>query len=127
MSAFDNANGRRLWTVQIGDPHEVRFRAVTNDHLVLIISGADMYALNKFTGDVAWTVKVPTAVSTPPGLDETRAYVGSISGTVYAYDLVFLEKLSKDPRLAADMYHALKWQYKTGRGSCISRSARERS
>jgi outer membrane protein assembly factor BamB len=114
VSAFDNANGHRLWTVQIGDPHEVRFRAVTNDHLVLIISGADMYALNKFTGDVAWTVKVPTAVSTPPGLDETRAYVGSVTGAIYAYDLVFLEKLSKDPRLAADMYHALKWQYKTG-------------
>ncbi len=114
VSAFDNANGHRLWAVQVGDPHEVRFRAVTNDHLVLLISGANMYALNKFTGDVAWMVKVPTAVSTPPGLDETRAYVGTISGTVYAYDLVFLEKLSKDPRLAADMYHSLKWQYKTG-------------
>ena len=120
VSALDNANGHRLWAVQVGDPHEVRFRAVTNDHLVLLISGANMYALNKFTGDVAWMVKVPTAVSTPPGLDETRAYVGTISGTVYAYDLVFLEKLSKDPRLAADMYHSLKWQYKTGRADHVS-------
>jgi hypothetical protein len=53
-------------------------------------------------------------VSTPPGLDETRAYVGSISGAVYAYDLMFLEKLSKDPRLAGGAYHTLRWQYKTG-------------
>jgi outer membrane protein assembly factor BamB len=114
LSAFDNANGRRLWAVQVGDPHEVRFRAVTNEELVLVISGADMYALSKKTGDVVWQVKVPTAVSTPPGLDETRAYVGSINGTVYAYDLKFLDKLSKDPTLAGNMYRSLRWQYKTG-------------
>ncbi len=53
LTAFDNANGHRLWAVQVGDPHEVRFPAVTNERLVLIISGTTMYALNKRNGDVA--------------------------------------------------------------------------
>jgi hypothetical protein len=114
VTAFDNANGHRLWAVQVGDPHELRFAGVTNERLLLIISGTTMYALDKRNGEVAWQVVVPTAASAPPGMDELRAYVGSVNGTVYAFDLKFLEKLSKDPRLANDAYKSLKWQYKTG-------------
>ena len=114
LTAFDNANGHRRWTVQVGGPQEMRFPAVTNEHLVLIISGTTMYALDKRTGDVRWQVQIPTAASTAPGLDETRAYVGSINGTVYAFDLNFLTQLAKDPRLSRDSYRSLKWEYKTG-------------
>ena len=114
VTAIDNTNGHRRWAVQVGDAHEVRMPAVTNERLVLIISGTVMYALHKSTGNVAWQVAIPTAASTSPGLDDTRAYVGSVNGTVYAFDLRFLERLSRDPRLAADIHHATKWQYKTG-------------
>lgn len=115
LTAFDNANGHRLWTVQVGDPHEMRFATVTNERLALIISGTTMYALNKRNGDLAWQVEIPTAASTAPALDETRAYVGSVNGAVYAYDLAFLDRLGKNPvGLANDAFRALKWQYKTG-------------
>jgi outer membrane protein assembly factor BamB len=114
VTTFDNTNGHRLWAVQVGDPHELRFPAVTNDHLVVINSGTSMYGLAKKTGDVAWQVQIPTAVSTAPGLDDTRVYVGSVTGAIYAYDLKFLDKLSKDPRLLKDIHRSLKWQYKTG-------------
>jgi hypothetical protein len=114
VTAFDNANGHRLWSVQVGDEHEMRFPAITNERFVLIISGTTMYALDKRNGDVAWQVTIPTAASTAPGIDDTRAYVGSINGTVYAFDLKYLEQLSKDPGLSRDAYRSMKWQYKTG-------------
>jgi outer membrane protein assembly factor BamB len=114
VTAFNNANGHRLWSVQVGNALEMRFPAVANERFVIIISGTTMYALNKLNGDVAWQVDIPTAASTAPGIDDTRAYVGSINGTVYAFDLKFLEKLSKDPRLSRDVHRAMKWQYKTG-------------
>jgi len=114
VSALDNANGHRLWSVQVGDAHEVRFAPVTNERLVLVISGTTMYGLDKRNGNVAWQVAVPTAASASPGMDEMRAYVGSVSGAVYAFDLKFLDQLSKDPRLANDAFKSLKWQYKTG-------------
>jgi outer membrane protein assembly factor BamB len=114
VTVLDNANGRRLWSVQVGDPHELRFAAVTNERLVLVISGTQLYALDKRTGNVAWQVQVPTAASAPPGMDDERAYVGSVNGTIYAYDLKFLDGVTKNPRLAKDAFKALKWQYKTG-------------
>jgi outer membrane protein assembly factor BamB len=114
VTVVDNANGRRLWSVQVGDPHELRFAAVTNERLVLIISGTQLYGLDKRTGNVAWQVDVPTAASAPPGMDDERAYVGSVNGTVYAYDLKFLDGITKNPRLAKDAFKSLKWQYKTG-------------
>ena len=67
VTAIDNTNGHRRWAVQVGDAHEVRMPAVTNERLVLIISGTVMYALHKSTGNVAWQVAIPTAASTSPG------------------------------------------------------------
>ena len=89
-------------------------RSVTNERLVIVISGTQMYGLDKRTGDVAWQVDIPTAASAPPGMDDARAYVGSVNGTVYAYDLKFLDQISKNPLLAKDAFKSLKWQYKTG-------------
>lgn len=114
VTVIDNANGRRRWTVQVGDPNELRFAAVTNERLVLVISGTQMYALDKRTGDVAWQVEVPTAASAPPGMDDRYAYVGSVNGTVYAYDLKFLDQLTNNPLRSKDAFKSLKWQYKTG-------------
>ncbi len=127
VTVVDNANGRRLWSVQVGDPHELRFAAVTNERLVLIISGTQLYGLDKRTGNVAWQVDVPTAASAPPGMDDERAYVGSVNGTVYAYDLKFLDGITKNPRLAKDAFKSLKWQYKTVLGLSIRRLAPEPS
>jgi outer membrane protein assembly factor BamB len=114
VTAFDNATGRRRWSVQVGSVTEIRFPAVTNEQLVVIVSGTAIYALDKRSGDVAWQVQVPLAASTAPGLDDRRVYVGTVNGSVYAYDLKFLDQLSKNPRLSADMYRSLAWQYKTG-------------
>jgi outer membrane protein assembly factor BamB len=114
VTVFDNANGRRMWSVQIGDPNELHFAPVTNERLVLIISGTLMYGLDKRTGNVAWQVGIPTAASAPPGMDDLRAYVGSVNGAVYAYDLKFLDQITKNPLLSKDAFKSLKWQYKTG-------------
>jgi len=114
VTAFDNATGHRRWAVQVGGVTEVRFQAVTNEQLVVIVSGTAMYALDKKSGDVAWQVEIPAAASTAPGMDDTRAYVGSVNGNVYAFDLKFLDRVSKNPQLAQDVYKSMAWQYRTG-------------
>ena len=54
-------------------------------------------------------------MSTPPGLDETRAYVGSIGGAVYASDLRVPRKGFQGPAFGGGCVPRLKWQYKTSR------------
>src|ERR1700685_3365653 len=114
VTAFDIGTGHRLWAVQVGEPTEVRFEAVTKDQLVVIVSGTTVYALNKKTGEVAWQLKTPTAPSTSPAMDDMRVYVGSVKGAVYAYDLKFLDTVAKNPQLPHDMFHALAWEYRSG-------------
>jgi outer membrane protein assembly factor BamB len=73
-----------------------------------------MYGLDKRTGNVAWQVDIPTAASASPGMDDSRAYVGSVTGAIYSFDLKFLDQITKNPLLAKDSFKSLKWQYKTG-------------
>jgi outer membrane protein assembly factor BamB len=114
VTVFDNVNGRRMWSVQVGYPNELHFTPATNERLVLVIAGTKMYGLDKRTGNVAWQVDIPTSASAPPGMDDSQVYVGSVTGAVYAYDLKFLDNITKNPRLAKDTFKSLKWQYKTG-------------
>src|SRR5579871_6549572 len=63
VSVLDNANGRRLWSVQVGLPNEMHLTPATNERLVLVIAGTKMHGLDKRTGNVAWEVNIPTAAS----------------------------------------------------------------
>jgi outer membrane protein assembly factor BamB len=114
VTVFDNATGRRRWAVQVGAATDVRYAPGTTDQVVLIVSGRKLYGLDKQTGNSAWEVSVPVAPSTSATSDDSHAYVGSIDGSVFAYDLKFLSQLTKNVSLSKYMYRSLDWTYRTG-------------
>jgi outer membrane protein assembly factor BamB len=114
VTEFDNATGRRRWAVQVGAHTDTRYPPSTTEQAVLVVSGRKVFALDKQTGDALWDVDVQTAPSTSAATDDSHAYVGSIDGSVYAFDLKFLSQLSKDIKLRKYRFRSLAWTYRTG-------------
>ncbi len=114
VTAFDNATGRRRWAVQVGAGTDTRFAPSTTDQAVIVVSGRKVFGLDKQKGDAVWEADCPNAPSTSAATDDQLAYVGSIDGSVFAFDLKFLSGLAKDITLRKYMYRAMKWTYRTG-------------
>jgi len=114
VTTFDNATGRRRWAVQVGAATDTRFAPTTTEQAVIVISGRKVFGLDKRNGDAVWEADCPNAPSTSAATDEQLAYVGSIDGSIFAFDLKFLSGLAKDISLRKYMYRALKWTYRTG-------------
>ena len=114
VTTFDNATGRRRRAVQVGAATDTRFVPTTTEQAVIVISGRKVFGLDKRNGDAVWEADCPNAPSTSAATDEQLAYVGSIDGSVFAFDLKFLSGLAKDITLRKYMYRALKWTYRTG-------------
>jgi len=112
VTTFDITNGRKLWAVQPARVDAISFPAVTNDDLVLIVSGMSMYALQKFTGKLAWSFKLPSSPSTSPGVDDERVYVGARDGSVYAFNLKRINKYFNERLLPQFSGQTMDWRYK---------------
>lgn len=112
VTAFDAENGKRLWARQLGRRDAVSFPAVMNQDLALILSGSNLYAIRKFTGGLHWTLRVPVAPSTSPGIDEDLVYIGARDGSVFAFDLRKVLKFYKEGLLPQWSYQAMAWRYK---------------
>jgi len=114
VTAIDNTAGRRRWAVQVGALTDVRYAPSTTDQAVLVVAGRKLFALDKQTGDSAWEVDILNAPSAGSASDDQHAFVGSIDGSVYAFDLKFLGTLAKDITQRKYMHRALAWTYRTG-------------
>jgi outer membrane protein assembly factor BamB len=112
VTTFDIANGRKLWAVQVARVDAVAFPAITNDDLVLIVSGTSMYALQKFTGKLAWKFTLPSSPSTGPGIDGERVYVGARDGSMYAFNLRRIKKYFNERLLPQFSLQTMDWRYK---------------
>jgi outer membrane protein assembly factor BamB len=112
VTAFDISNGRKLWAVQVARVDAVSFPAVTNDDLVLLVSGTSMTALQKFSGKMVWTFTLPSSPSTSPGMDDERVYVGARDGSVYAFNLKRIKTLFNEGLLPKWSAQTLDWRYK---------------
>jgi outer membrane protein assembly factor BamB len=114
VTEFDSATGRRRWAVQVGAHTDTRYPPSTTEQAVLVVSGRKVFALDKQTGDTLWDVSVVSAPSTSAATDDQHAYVGTIDGSVFAFDLKFLSQLSKDITLRKYMFRSLAWTFRTG-------------
>lgn len=114
ITAFDAETGDQLWAQLVGRPNAASFPIVTNDRQVLVATGMNLYALNKRTGRRNWHLQLPHHPSTAPGIDDTQAYVGTLDGSAYAYDLNTIRELYEEQRLPEWSNVALVWRYQTG-------------
>ena len=113
VTSFDIENGNKRWAVQLGRQDDPSFRITSNDGMVLVVAGMKMYALEKFSGDPVWELRLPTPPATGPTLDARQVYYGALDGSLYAFDLKKIGELHDERRLPQFTNVAQNWRFKT--------------
>ncbi|MBA4030922.1 MAG: pyrrolo-quinoline quinone, partial [Planctomyces sp.] len=112
ITAFDAEDGRKLWAVLLGTNDEPMFPMAANETDCLAIVGAKMVCMEKRTGKILWTLRLPGAPSTGAALDENHVYFGALDGSVYAFSLKRIRELYLEQRLPQWSNDAFVWRYK---------------
>ena len=115
ITAFDALTGQRRWSVQLGRFDDYSFQAVSNEDVVLVVVGTDMYGLDKISGNTLWSLRLPGQPSTSPAADETQVYLGMLDGSVYAYDLAKIRELFYEGKLPDWSFQAIKWRFQASK------------
>lgn len=113
LTVFDAESGVKLWDGLLARPNQFSYPAVTNAEDLFIVIGSTIYARDKYTGDELWTLRLPGPPSTSPLVTETRLYVGTLEGSVYAYDLASVAAAQSEGRLPQYAGTTLVWRYGT--------------
>ncbi len=115
VTAFDNETGSRLWASQLGRSHDPSFPIVTNTTRALVVTGLTVYCLDKFSGELVWKLNVPKQPSTRPSIDDEQLYIGTLDGSMFAFDLERIQELYNENRLPQWSNNAINWRFKTAR------------
>jgi|GEM_PF-343112 len=115
VTAFDADTGVKRWARQLGRKDDPSFQAVANDDVVLVVAGLKVFALDKFDGNVEWELELTKAPSTSPAIDRDQVYLGTLDGSVFAYDLKKIRELHEEDRLPQWSGVALNWRYKSAK------------
>jgi outer membrane protein assembly factor BamB len=131
MTAFDAENGERAWVVQLGPANRTTFAAVSNADVVMVVTGMTVYGVEKSSGHILWTARMPASASTSAYLDDEFFYIGTSDGGVYAFDMRVVAYASRTGRLPGSFDPSTKditspigpvasrniymWRYRTGR------------
>jgi outer membrane protein assembly factor BamB len=111
ISAIDGETGRLMWARLVGSPNQVTFPLVTNDEMLFVAAGMDLYGIDKTSGEPIWSIKLPHHPSASPYVDEEHAYIGTVDGSVYAYDLARVKDLYQRRLLPQYQQLTLEWRY----------------
>ncbi len=115
VTAIDMETGRKLWSIQLGRKDAPSYAITSNDELALVLTGLDLYAINKWTGDLSWRLRMPAQPSTSPVMDEEQVFVGMLDGAVFAFRLKTIRELFDENRLPKWSYQTVNWRYKTAK------------
>lgn len=113
LTCFRADTGRVEWSVLLGGPMVRAFPAVMNEREVIVAVGLNMFSLDKLTGETLWQLRLPNHPSCTPDVDAYQVYVGTVDGSVYAYDLREIRRLFSERKLPAYTHLAQVWRYKT--------------
>ncbi|MBS0202521.1 MAG: PQQ-binding-like beta-propeller repeat protein [Planctomycetes bacterium] len=109
VTAFDSETGKRRWAVQLGRFDQPGYPVVSNETLAMVVVGSTLYAIEKKTGNMTWTLGLPGQPSTAPGVDDDQVYVGTLEGSVYAFSLRKVRQLYQEQRLPQWSGEAIVW------------------
>jgi outer membrane protein assembly factor BamB len=112
VAALDPETGRRRWAQRLGRFDEPTYPPVSNDDMVLVVIGTNMYGLNRDSGELMWTLRLPGAASTGPSIDANHVYVGTLDGSVYAFSLSRIRELYLEQRLPQWSIDTLVWRHR---------------
>ncbi len=87
VAVYNAATGQSLWQVRIGKPFETVQPLTFNSRMVFVVSGTQLYGLDRFTGALLWDYRLPLGISAPPIADDDQIYLCNSTGHIYAYVL----------------------------------------
>ena len=111
ITAFEAETGRRLFSTLLGSDTRRAETPTTNATTLLIPIGMQLIAIDKFDGTELWKLDLDGQPSCGPGADDDRVYVGTVDGSVYAYNLKRIEELFNDARLPQFSHIAREWRF----------------
>lgn len=115
LTAFDAESGKKYWSVQIGSPNAPSFPPVTNNDYVLATAGKKVFAVDKFDGHIQWVLDLPKQPSTGVSTDDEQLYVGTLEGSVFAFDLRKVLHHSSEGLLPQFTMDTLNWRYRAAK------------
>ncbi len=84
VGAIDLETGRILWRTLPGRPYRTGTGLAVNTASVFVLSGTELYALNRRTGEKQWEFRLPAGISTPPVADDEQIYLCGANSRLYA-------------------------------------------
>jgi outer membrane protein assembly factor BamB len=115
VSAFNTDTGKYLWTKQIGASDRAIYPASSNDELLFVLNGMQLFAIGKNDGNVRWHLGLPGMPGSTPAADDRRVYVGFLDGSLYAFDLETTQKLFSEGKLPQFSESCVLWRYRTSK------------
>ncbi|VAX39835.1 hypothetical protein MNBD_PLANCTO02-26 [hydrothermal vent metagenome] len=113
LTVLNAETGRKQWAIQLGFTDRPSYPVTSNQKLVLVASGMELYAFYKWSGKIAWKIHLPKHPSTRPTMDDENVYIGTLDGSVYAFRLRTIHKLYDENRLPQWSHLTMLWRYKT--------------
>jgi outer membrane protein assembly factor BamB len=114
VTCFDAETGAKLWDAQLGRADSGTYPVTSNDEFALVLGGPVLFAVDKFSGESLWRIRLPTTPSAQPSVDDSRIYVPTGDGSVYALSLRQIGVLFEESRLPEWSGEAVEWRYQTG-------------
>jgi hypothetical protein len=87
VSAINAETGEQLWSKQIGKPGHPAYGPAANSNFLGIVSGGNLYMLDRNDGRLQWVRALGSAPSSGPALSNDYAYVALITGRIEGYKL----------------------------------------
>jgi outer membrane protein assembly factor BamB len=131
VARIDAETGATLWRQRVGRPYVVEHALAFNSREVYVINNVHLFALDRLSGAVNWSFRLPEGVSAPPVADENVLYIASATGRLTAYLLPRPDLLATAPSSAeqANPLPSLRAESRssTAAVSPLTRSVRESS
>ncbi len=87
LHALDAETGRTYWVQQVGDRMKPSERPAMNDDRVAVINGMMLYLLDRKSGKLVWSRKLPNVSVCGPTLSSQFVYVLAVDGKLTAFNV----------------------------------------
>jgi outer membrane protein assembly factor BamB len=106
IHAFNAETGETLWTAQPGPLDQPAFGPAVNDEYVAIVSGGELYVLDRASGKFLWSRPLGSAPAGAPALSDEVAFVTFLDGRVEGYHLQSPEKFPWYSQSVGRIFHS---------------------
>jgi outer membrane protein assembly factor BamB len=97
VALIDAETGATTWRQRVGRSYVAEHALAFNSREVYVINNVYLFALDRLTGAVNWSFRLPEGVASPPVADENMIYIASVTGLLTAYMLPRPDLLAAAP------------------------------